>query len=47
MYIKIQKVRVLKSIKIKDEVFDDTVVKLPIDDMGKPFNPNRSIKRIW
>jgi hypothetical protein len=34
----------IKSIKIKDEVFDDTVVKLPIDDMGKPFNPNNPLK---
>jgi len=34
----------IESIKIKDEVFDDTVVKLPIDDMGKPFNPNNPLK---
>jgi len=34
----------IKSIKIKDEVFDDTVVKLPIDDTGKPFNPNNPLK---
>ena len=33
-----------ESIKIKDEVFDDTVVKLPIDDTGQPFNPNNPLK---
>ena len=34
----------IEKIKIKDEVFDDTVVKLPIDDMGKPFNPRDPLK---
>jgi hypothetical protein len=34
----------IESIKIKDEVFDDTVVKLPIDDTGKPFNPKNPLK---
>ena len=34
----------IESIKIKDEVFDDTVVKLPIDDTGQPFNPNNPLK---
>ena len=35
----------IKSIKMKDEVFDDTVVKLPIDDQGKPFNPRDPLKQ--
>jgi hypothetical protein len=35
----------IESIKIKDEVFDDTVVKLPIDDTGQPFNPNNPLKQ--
>ena len=34
----------IENIKIKDEVFDDTVVKLPIDDTGQPFNPNNPLK---
>ena len=34
----------IEKIKIKDEVFDDTVVKLPIDDQGKPFNPKNPMK---
>ena len=35
----------IESIKIKDEVFDDTVIKLPIDDTGVPFNPNNPLKQ--
>ena len=35
----------IEKIKIKDEVFDDTVVKLPIDDQGKPFNPRDPLKQ--
>ena len=35
----------IEKIKIKDEVFDDTVVKLPIDDQGKPFNPRNPLKQ--
>jgi hypothetical protein len=35
----------IESIKIKDEVFDDTVIKLPIDDTGQPFNPNNPLKQ--
>ena len=34
----------IENIKIKDEVFDDTVVNLPIDDTGQPFNPNNPLK---
>ena len=34
----------IENIKLKDEVFDDTVVKLPIDDTGVPFNPNNPLK---
>jgi hypothetical protein len=34
----------IENIKIKDEVFDDTVIKLPIDDTGKPFNPKDPLK---
>ena len=34
----------IENIKIKDEVFDDTVVKLPFDDSGVPFNPNNPLK---
>ena len=34
----------IENIKIKDEVFDDTVVKLPIDDRGVPFNPSNPLK---
>ena len=35
----------IENIKIKDEVFDDTVVNLPIDDTGQPFNPNNPLKQ--
>jgi len=35
----------IENIKIKDEVFDDTVVKLPIDDTGAPFNPKNPMKQ--
>ncbi len=35
----------IENIKIKDEVFDDTVIKLPIDDMGAPFNPKDPMKQ--
>ena len=34
----------IENIKIKDEVFDDTVIKLPIDNTGTPFNPNNPLK---
>jgi|9_EtaG_2_1085328.scaffolds.fasta_scaffold32169_2 hypothetical protein len=34
-----------KSIKPKDPDFDDTVIKLPIDDEGIPFNPKNPLKR--
>ena len=34
----------IENIKIKDEVFDDTVIKLPIDDRGVPFNPSNPLK---
>ena len=34
----------IENIKIKDEVFDDTVIKLPIDDTGQPFNPRDPLK---
>ena len=34
----------IENIKLKDEVFDDTVVKLPFDDSGVPFNPNNPLK---
>jgi hypothetical protein len=34
----------IENIKIKDEVFDDTVIKLPIDNTGAPFNPNNPLK---
>jgi hypothetical protein len=34
----------IENIKIKDEVFDDTVIKLPIDDTGQPFNPKDPLK---
>ena len=34
----------IENIKIKDEVFDDTVVKLPVDDRGVPFNPSNPLK---
>ena len=32
----------IENIKIKDKAFDDTVIKLPMDDTGQPFNPSRS-----
>ena len=35
----------IENIKLKDEVFDDTVIKLPIDDTGVPFNPNDPLKQ--
>ncbi len=35
----------IEKIKIKDEVFDDTVVKLPYDDQLQPFNPNNPLKQ--
>ena len=35
----------IENIQIKDEVFDDTVVKLPLDDTGQPFNPNDPLKQ--
>ena len=35
----------IENIKIKDEVFDDTVIKLPIDDTGVPFNPKDPLKQ--
>ena len=35
----------IENIKIKDEVFDDTVIKLPVDDTGKPFNPKDPMKQ--
>jgi hypothetical protein len=35
----------IENIKIKDEVFDDTVVKLPVDDTGQPFNPKDPMKQ--
>jgi len=33
-----------KNYPKKDEVFDDTVIKLPIDDTGQPFNPRNPLK---
>jgi len=35
----------IENIKIKDEVFDNTVINLPIDDTGVPFNPNDPLKQ--
>jgi hypothetical protein len=35
----------IENIQIKDEVFDDTVIKLPLDDTGQPFNPNDPMKQ--
>ena len=35
----------IENIKIKDEVFDDTVIKLPVDDTGVPFNPKDPTKQ--
>ena len=34
-----------KPIKPKDPDFDDTVIKLPIDDEGLPFNPRNPLKK--
>ena len=34
-----------KPIKPKDPDFDDTVIKLPIDDQGLPFNPRNPLKK--
>ena len=34
----------IENIKIKDEMFDDTVIKLPMDDTGQPFNPKDPLK---
>ena len=34
-----------KNYPKKDEVFDDTIVKLPIDDTGVPFNPKDPMKQ--
>jgi hypothetical protein len=30
----------------KDEVFDDTVVELPMDEQGFPFNPNKPLDNV-
>jgi len=35
----------IENIKIKDEMFDDTVIKLPMDDTGQPFNPRDPLKQ--
>jgi len=35
----------IEKIKIKDNLFDDTVIKLPIDDTGAPFNPKDPMKK--
>ena len=35
----------IEKIKVKDEVFDDTVIKLPVDDTGAPFNPKDPMKQ--
>ena len=35
----------IENIKIKDKVFDDTVIKLPMDDTGQPFNPRDPLKQ--
>ena len=34
----------IENIKLKDEVFDDTVVKMQFDDSGVPFNPKDPLK---
>ena len=34
----------IENIKLKDEVFDDTVVKMQFDDSGVPFNPKDPIQ---
>ena len=35
-----------KNYPKKDEVFDDTVVKMKFDDEGKPFNPRDPLKNL-
>ena len=35
----------IENIKIKDPDFDDTIIKLPVDDTGVPFNPNDPLKQ--
>ena len=35
-----------KNYPKKDEVFDDTVVKMKFDDEGKPFNPKDPLKNL-
>ena len=35
----------IEKLKVKDEIFDDTVIKLPIDDTGQPFNPRDPMKQ--
>ena len=35
----------IEKIKVKDEVFDNTVIKLPVDDTGAPFNPKDPLKQ--
>ena len=37
---------VFKNYPKKDEVFDDTVVKMKFDDEGKPFNPRDPLKNL-
>tara|TARA_R100001480_G_scaffold4239_1_gene10563 strand:+ start:77 stop:1330 length:1254 start_codon:yes stop_codon:yes gene_type:complete len=34
----------IEKLKVKDEIFDDTIIKLPIDDKGRPFNPRDPLK---
>ena len=36
----------IKSIKPKDPDFDDTVINLPVDDLGQPFNPRDPLKNL-
>ena len=36
----------IEKIKIKDEVFDDTVTKLPYDNQGFPYNPKDPLKNV-
>ena len=35
-----------KNYPKKDEIFDDTVVKIPYDDQGFPFNPKDPLKNL-
>ena len=35
----------IEKIKVKDEVFDDTIIKLPYDDQLQPFNPKDPLKQ--